>query len=271
MILRNSLPAVSRVCVDRDNTLCRGLTFLVLPGHNGGAELMRGYIAVRTAYAVAPGRFGSSANFTTTSGRLHYGPFTPIPLGSSTYTVACLAAPTATALLTATFGQGDASGSPFPNIALEMNSDVNGNNVIGKFSFSDYNGGFNASAESDTTRVDGVPHVYAGTRNGTAASSVRLYLDGADVTSAQQGTGGTQSATPQVTVGNIFGLTRAANYPIWLVAVWARALTTPELYSLGRDPYQLLAPMRRPIIAAVTPSAGGFFARDYYDMIGKAA
>lgn len=242
--------------VNWGNPLTRGLVLLTQPGVAGGVDVVSNKIPTKTGFGAQAGQYGLASNITSgTSNGLNYGSYFAIPTGSSTYSIVAVAAPTSTSAITHVFAQGDATGSPFPNISLQMNIDANGSASPGKFAINDFDNTSNGAADSTGTPIDGGIHVFGGTRNGTASTSCTVYLDGKNVTGTQLGPkASVQGSTARpVVVSGIFGLSRAANYPVYMVAVWNRVLTAAEHALLADDPYQLFAPIMRP--RNLTPSA----------------
>lgn len=90
----------------------------------------------------------------------------------------------------------DAGGDAlFDQYTLAFNSNSLGVVSAGLFSYFDYSGAFNASADSASSMVDGSWHQFAVSRN--AASSLKMFRDGIDVTNSSSPSASTHSTSNQ--------------------------------------------------------------------------
>lgn len=128
------------------------------------------------------------------------------------------------------------------HISMMANTTTDGSVANGYFAFQTYAATYQGIAWAGV--VDGGYHVYLGTRDDTAF--FRFFVDGAEVNNGQRSIRDvfTMGTNLYMYYGGYQATTSfAVRDPILLNAVWERALSAGEAYSISRNPWQILKPV----------------------------
>lgn len=210
-----------------------------------------------------PTPMGLSWKFTgnSTNSGLDFGTFNPITTsdgaGTGDFTILAFGNPTSQANLNVLFDQRKGSGS-LERIGLIANSTKAGVISAGGLALlTTSTGGVTAGARGTAGGVDGLPHVWAGRRSGTAHS---VWKDGIDTTSASDASANAVWSTAQkLEIGaqaDYTGADMGANCSIALCLAWNRALSNYEMGQIGRNSWQIFKATQPRFYFAGTAAGG---------------
>jgi len=243
------------VGVDWSNPLTRGLIVASSPGLFGGRNAVDGgRLVVQTATASKVTKFGVALDQQAGANSAYFP--ANIPSGTTTYTLITIAG---ALFLDKRFAiaLGDEVSGGSAQARLVLNGVQSGGTLLGKLAFIEYGGGFHVQVEtSAATYVDPVdppnPHIYGVVRNGADAA---IWFDGSKVASNSSASGSSTFAQRVYVSGSGYSNTVYLDQSVAAFA-WLRALTDKEIVSVMGNPWQLFAPLSRPVFA---PSAASAF------------
>jgi hypothetical protein len=233
------------VKVDWSNPLTQSLTFCWL-GRSPHVDLATGRMRTTAISSISAGSVPGIGRYTAYAANCGdtFGAIQPIT--SNSFTVLSHAAPVSRSAIGSLFNQRKGT-SQFEDISLLTNCGASDAAAAGSMRCrcSDTGSSAAISGANAASVIDGLPHVFVGTRiNGDAPI---LYVDGANRTSST--TNGAivniYSTAQQTRINNIadFASTGYNNIdPNYLVCCWNRALSPSEVRAISLDPYQFLIP-----------------------------
>lgn len=232
---RRKQPTVG-VGANRSNPICNGLIGLVTPSgfectQNGSTRVQSGVVNLRV------GSQGIAAySSSTAAGYLGYDLNAPATIGSD-----CSFMVYAQAFLTFGFGYRSHLFETTGLAAVNYNLHSGGSNWL-------FDGATTGNASFDGT----VPRVSVATRAGTAVTAYYpLYANSNIGTS----TGNTGTLTGLTFGPNRTGTSAVAGVYGYIMAAWNRCLSSNEVFSIARNPWQLFAPGLRTLYFNTTAAA----------------
>lgn len=241
--------------------------FCYLPTALPYGDLVRGLIGVpgSTEIRRPTSRGVGYHSIRQTNGGLNFGNI--LAINAETFTILQVANPASAAQYGNGFSQR-AFPDPNTHVAIYWNTDVNVAAVAGKFACLMSVGAVNIGVAGTTgTPVDGAFHAWGVTRDGSSGRPV-LWVDGAKPAQTSSGAGGTfLQSSAQTRLGNPglyttdSALATTADHA--LCVCWDSVLPDALMAELGRNPWQLFAPL--PARVYSFPSA---FPRFFAQVIG---
>jgi len=152
----------------------------------------------------------------------------PIANMGDGYAMLHVAAPISESLVSRAFVVGDETTNGNTASTLTFNSNATQSATAGVFSLNEYSGGFKATAQSNTSMVDGKWHVFLANRP-AGNSAPKLYLDGVDVTGSSVANAGTAfSANIEVHCSPVSNA-NGSRFPSTVSIVFNRPLLASEI------------------------------------------
>ena len=239
------------VGVDWSNPITRGLCFLVNYSDIAARNLVNGQAATfaagtsRSVGAVGRSIYTSNTGYAAQwTGTVK----TSDGAGTGTYTFLSLSAPVAEANISSLISQAGGGGGGPQAYILANTGNAYGASA-GNIAFGN-SGALNASVSG--TLVDGKPHCYVYVQSSTQKF---LDVDGISLITGISTADIYHEANPIIQASAIPGYSGWSRpHPHFLQAAWNRDLSLAERISIGRNAWQLFAPLSRPVFA--TSAAG---------------
>jgi len=170
--------------------------------------------------------------------------------GTGDFTFLSLSAPISESTVFCLIGQSVAGTAP--QGFLFANTANNYSGSAGRITF----GSASGLLQTGTTAVDGRFHVFVGSRTGTTNT---IDVDGIEAATGTLTAGDIHASTARLTIAGLPGYTGwkgASAHPQVMNAAWNRGLSRAERVAIGHNPWQLFAPLSRPVFVPSAAAAG---------------